>query len=112
MFRNIIFSVGSLYVVENRPFEKSTNDRWSRYISHVLGNCSNSGQVTRYCKKKCKSIPVTGRGGLYGCEMLRIPLCIDSWLTDDGEVVSPTHRPLCTPKKYYFSASGTNLFSG
>jgi hypothetical protein len=24
-------------------------------------------------KKKSKAIPVTGLGGLYGCEMLRIP---------------------------------------
>jgi hypothetical protein len=27
-------------------------------------------------------IPVTDRGGLYGCEMLRIPHCLDNRLTD------------------------------
>jgi hypothetical protein len=57
----------------------------------------------------CKAIPVTGRGGLYGCEMLRIPHCIDSWLTDGGKFVSPTHRPRCAPQKHYFSASGAHF---
>jgi hypothetical protein len=41
--------------------------------------------------KKKKAITVTGRGGLYGCEMLRIPHCQDNRLTDGGKVVSPTH---------------------
>jgi hypothetical protein len=35
-------------------------------------------------KEKGKAIPVTGRGGLYGCEKLRIPYCIGNWLTDGG----------------------------
>jgi hypothetical protein len=43
---------------------------------------------------KSKAIPVTGRGGLWGCKTLRIPHCIDNRLTDGGKVVSPTHRPL------------------
>jgi hypothetical protein len=34
--------------------------------------------------------------------MLRIPYWLDSRLTDGGEVVSPTHRPLSTPKKHFF----------
>jgi hypothetical protein len=45
---------------------------------------------------KCKAIPVTDRGGLQGCEMLRIPQCLDSRLTGDGEAVSFTHRPCFT----------------
>jgi hypothetical protein len=52
-----------------------------------------------------KIVPVTGRGGLLGCEMLRIPHCLDSRLTDGGKFVSPTHRPRSTPQKHYFSAS-------
>jgi hypothetical protein len=32
-------------------------------------------------KVKSKAIPITGRGGLSGCEMLRIPHCLDSRLT-------------------------------
>jgi hypothetical protein len=37
-----------------------------------------------------------------GCEMLRIPHCLDSRLTDGGKVVSPTHRPRSTPQKHFF----------
>jgi hypothetical protein len=40
--------------------------------------------------------------------MLRIPHCLDSRLIDGGEV-SPTHQPCSTPKKHYFSTSGTNF---
>jgi hypothetical protein len=29
------------------------------------------------CKRLRRAIPVTGRGDLYGCEMLRIPHCLD-----------------------------------
>jgi hypothetical protein len=41
--------------------------------------------------------------------MLRIPHRLDSWLTDSGKVVSPTHRPRSTPQKHHFSASGTHF---
>jgi hypothetical protein len=58
---------------------------------------------------KSKAIPVTGLGGLSGCERLRIPYFIDNWLKDGGKVVSPTHRPHFTPQKYYCSASGINF---
>jgi hypothetical protein len=42
------------------------------------------------------------RGGLYGCEMLRITHCLDNRLTNGGEVVSPTHRPLYIPRTIIF----------
>jgi hypothetical protein len=38
-----------------------------------------------------KAIPVTGLGGLQGCEMLKIPHCLDNRLTDGGKFVSLTH---------------------
>jgi hypothetical protein len=38
---------------------------------------------------KDKAIPVTGRGGLQVCEMLRIPHCLDNRLIDVGNAVSP-----------------------
>jgi hypothetical protein len=38
---------------------------------------------------KSKPIPVTGRGGPQGCEMLSIPYCVGSRVTDGGEVVRP-----------------------
>jgi hypothetical protein len=28
---------------------------------------------------KSKAVPVTGRGGPWGCEMLRMPHCLDQW---------------------------------
>jgi hypothetical protein len=52
-------------------------------------------------KKKSKGIPVTGRGGPEGCEMLRFPHFIDG-----GKVVSPTRRPPFTPK----NIPGTHFF--
>jgi hypothetical protein len=46
-----------------------------------------------------KAIPVTGREGPYGCEMLRVPHYLDSRLTDDGKVVSITCQPPFTPQE-------------
>jgi hypothetical protein len=58
---------------------------------------------------KSKAIPVTGLGGLQGCEMLRSPHCLDNWLKDGEEFVSPMYQPPSTPQKHYFSASGTHF---
>jgi hypothetical protein len=41
--------------------------------------------------------------------MLGIPHCLDSRLTDGGEVVSLTHRPRFTPQKHSLSASDVHL---
>jgi hypothetical protein len=46
---------------------------------------------------KSEAIAVAGRGGLWGCEMLMNPHCLDNRLIDIGEVVSLTHRPRCIP---------------
>jgi hypothetical protein len=45
-------------------------------------------------------IPVTGSGGTYGCEALRLPNFLDSRLRDGGEVVSLKRRlgPLYSEK--------------
>jgi hypothetical protein len=40
---------------------------------------------------KGKAIPVTGRGGPYGCEMLRFSYFLDNRLTDGDTVVSLKH---------------------
>jgi hypothetical protein len=42
---------------------------------------------------KGKAIPVTGRGGLQGCETSRLPHFLDNQLTNGGEVFSLTLRP-------------------
>jgi hypothetical protein len=49
--------------------------------------------------EKGKTIPVTCRGGLFGCNMSRIPHFVDSHLRDGGEVVSFTHQPCFTAQK-------------
>jgi hypothetical protein len=41
--------------------------------------------------------------------MLRIPHSLDSRLIDGSKVVSLTNWPFFTPKKHYFSASGTHF---
>jgi hypothetical protein len=69
--------------------------------TYVLGGWSFNGLYGRLKK--------SGRGGLQTCQMLRIPHCLDTWLTDGGKGVSPTRRPRSTPYKHYFSASGTNI---
>jgi hypothetical protein len=43
--------------------------------------------------KKIKAIPVTGCGGLRGCEASKFPHLLDTRITDGGEVVSLTRRP-------------------
>jgi hypothetical protein len=58
---------------------------------------------------KSKAIPIIGRGGLWGCEVLRISHCLGNRLTDGGKVVSPTYQLRSTPQKHYFSASGTHF---
>jgi hypothetical protein len=40
-----------------------------------------------------KALPVTGLGGLQGCETSKLPHFLDNRLTDGVEVVSLTHRP-------------------
>jgi hypothetical protein len=61
-------------------------------------------EVNLYKSKKSerKAIPVTGRGGLEGCEMLRIPHCIDSRLTVNCEILatcSSTYSPVRTTQE-------------
>jgi hypothetical protein len=63
------------------------------------------GQVIACHVYKCvnyfglQTIPVTGRGVPYGCEMSRLPYYLYNRLTDGGKVVSPTRRPPFTPQE-------------
>jgi hypothetical protein len=50
---------------------------------------------------KSRAIPVTSCEGLLGCEMLRIPYCLDNELIDGSDIVRLTNRPLSTPQKYF-----------
>jgi hypothetical protein len=47
-------------------------------------NASNASLLKS--ELKGKAIPVRGRGGLEGCEMLRIPHCLDNRLIDGGKI--------------------------
>jgi hypothetical protein len=99
---------------------------WSTILSSLslsegLASIENTSRDEPYCPKGMnisqylvsyflfkKLLPVTDRGDLQGCEMLRIPHCIDSRLTDGGKVVSLTRRPRSTSQKH-FSTSGTHF---
>jgi hypothetical protein len=107
----------------SRAFAKTAVMAWhnerSTYLDVVRGSYWNNGlsaqpppnhrliltdviqfDVPHLCNKNYKK-----------SELLRIPYCLDNWLTDRGEFVSPTHRLHSTPQKhYYFYASGTHFF--
>jgi hypothetical protein len=70
--------------------------------SYVIISSKFFIHVNTKVKKKSKAVSVTGYGGLYGCEMLRIPRCLDVRLTDGGMVVSRTHRPRSSTQKRLF----------
>jgi hypothetical protein len=42
------------------------------------------------CSNQRKAGHLTGRGGLYGCEILEITCCSNNWLVDGGKVINPT----------------------
>jgi hypothetical protein len=52
-------------------------------------------------KKQSTAISIKGRRCLQGCEMLRIPQCLDNRITDGSEVVSLVHQPCSTPPIYF-----------
>jgi hypothetical protein len=56
---------------------------WARSYQTALGGGAVNGEA----------VPVTGRGGLYGCETSRLPRFLDNLLTNGGEVASLTRRP-------------------
>jgi hypothetical protein len=58
---------------------------WSTLTLTTIGRLSIK-------KSKSKAIAVTGRGGLWGCEMLRIPNRLENRLIDGGKLVNLEHR--------------------
>jgi hypothetical protein len=54
--------------------------------------------------RKSKATPVTGREGLYVCEVL-IPHCLGNRLTDNGEVVN-----LTSLQRYIIQKKITSVF--
>jgi hypothetical protein len=78
-------------------------DSMQSYIGH--GSASRDRSALQ---SKRNAIPVSGHVGLQGCDMLKIPHCLDNRITDGGKV-SPTHRLRSTPQKLYFYATGTHF---
>jgi hypothetical protein len=54
----------------------------------------------REVTKKSNTIPVTFRGGLYSCEMLRIPYGLHSRFTDGGDNAGLARRPRSTRQQH------------
>jgi hypothetical protein len=63
-------------------------DFWYSFLLEAESFKSN----TKYKGKKGKAVPVTGRGGTYGCETSRLSYFLYIRLTDGGKVVSLTRR--------------------
>jgi hypothetical protein len=70
------------------------------YSAHLCCFCLEGLREARITPSK--AFPISGRGGLYGCKILRILHCLDSRLIDGGKVVSFTHRPHHSPQKHFF----------
>jgi hypothetical protein len=60
-------------------------------------------------KKKRTATPVSDCRGRYGCEMLKIPHCLDNWLADGGEAVKPYAPAVLLSSEIFFSVSGTHF---
>jgi hypothetical protein len=87
----------------NVPHHLSLLRKQASHVTWAAANCKTIiREVIRWSPVKSKAIPVPGRGGLQGCDMLRIPYCPDNLHKGGGKVVSPTHRPHFTPQKHYF----------
>jgi hypothetical protein len=93
--------------------QQDTRQKYTHHTTLKEYTAHKATQPTTHMNttQKGNVILVTGRGGLYGCEMLRIPHCLDSRPTDGGKVVSPTHRRRSTPQKHYFSVCGSHFCS-
>jgi hypothetical protein len=66
-------------------------------VAWIVGGYSEDQETA----SSYKAIPLTGRGGPYGCETSRFPH-LDNQLTDGGEVVSLTRRPPFTPQEDFW----------
>jgi hypothetical protein len=69
------------------------------YIVSISRHSNDRCNIMNSYKKKSKAIPVTGRGGPYGCETSRLSHFLDTRLTDRGEVVNLMRRQPFTPRK-------------
>jgi hypothetical protein len=68
-----------------------------------------SVELEHHLHMNSKATPVTGRGGLECCEMLRIPYCLDNRFTYAGKILGLTHLSRSTANKHYLSVSVTHF---
>jgi hypothetical protein len=103
----------SFHLCLGRPWElfvwSFLTNTWNAFVIlfiHAASPASHPNSVvqsswkisSRSVKSKSKGIPVTSRGGPYGCETLRFPHFLDIRLRDGGEFVSLTRWPPFTLK--------------
>jgi hypothetical protein len=68
-------------------------------LSH--GNLLRGDQAPTCGTEVSKVVPVTGLGGLYVYENLRITHCLYNMITDSGEVIRLRRRLRSTPKEHF-----------
>jgi hypothetical protein len=82
-----------IYVSQNIAHHAQTKHSTRSYTN-------NKGHIThnKYNTKN-KTIPVTGHGVLWGCEMLRIPHCLNSLLTVGAVRLTAIHAGRALPSE-------------
>jgi hypothetical protein len=82
------------------------NIAMSRSGLGTKNDCDGEAQQQLYeIERKSKAIPLTGRGRLWGCVMLRIPHCLENRLTVNCEILatcSSTYSPVRTSQEAHF----------
>ena len=69
------------------------------FLIHTVNVCSEPLVIGRKDKGKVKAVPLQAWSGPEGSRKLRLSDFVTS-AQDGGKVVSLTHRPLFTPRKY------------
>jgi hypothetical protein len=73
---------GDISLLSPRGHGEQQNVMWEIEPIWTIGLLSLSRSYS--WKKKSKVIPVTGRGGMYGCKMSRFTHCLDNRFKDGG----------------------------
>jgi hypothetical protein len=71
----------------------------SIFIQYLKGKLDTNSCTSLW---DSKDISVADRGALLGCQILRIPHCLDNKLTDDSEDIRPVRWPFSTPQKHFY----------
>jgi hypothetical protein len=94
LFSSVIiffFTDGSTPWTSNQLFAATASKHMTTQTQNNQIYTSNI-HATTWLMWPAKDIPVTGRGGPYGCEILRLPNFLENRLTDGGEVFNFMRR--------------------